>query len=260
MFAWLRRHRRAAVLGVGLSLAAPPAYAFFDPTAVLRLAALLRIASIAVQIHRTAEAIASATRSIRERQEAMFPSEALRTIGSVFQDVRSVADELEALRQGWTLSVDAERWRLALVEQADLLRGEWEALWGRASGPGHDLRDLEGWASNRRYRSAASYFAVHDQWQAAASDLASQARAGGEGEASALRSLRLTAVGTALSLQQAAAENKLAAEQLDALQEDLDEERYRDLLSQSLGNLMLRPLVRPMPTDVRLTLNVEGRS
>lgn len=259
MFAWLARRRRAVALGVVLSLVAPSAYALFDPTAALRLAALLRIASIAVQIHHTAEAIASATRSIRERQEAMFPSEALRTIGSVFQDVRSLADELEALRQDWTLSVDADRWRLALVEQADLLREEWEALWGRASGPGRDLRDLEGWASNRRYRSAASYFAVHDQRQAAAGDLASQARTGGEGEASALRSLRLTAVGTALSLQQAATANKLAAEQLDALQEDLDEERYREILGQSLGNLMLRPFRRPGPTDLRLTLNVEGR-
>jgi hypothetical protein len=140
MFAWLRRHRRAAVLAVVLALVTPSAYAFIDPTAGLRLAALLRIASIAVQIHRTAEAIASATAAIRERQEAMFPSEALGKLGSVFQDVRSVAEELDALREGWTLSVDADRWRLALVEQGELLREEWEALWGRASGPRDDLR------------------------------------------------------------------------------------------------------------------------
>lgn len=259
MLTWLRRHRRAAVLAVVLSLAAPSAYALFDPTSALRLAVLIRIAAIAAQIHSTAGAIATATRAIQERQEAMFPAEALATIGSVFQDVRSVADEFAALREGWTLTDQADLWRSALVEDVDFEREQWEALWGRASGPGRDLHDLAGWSSNRRYRSAASVLAVHDQWQAAAGDLASKARAGGVGEASALRSLRLTAVGTALSLQQAAAANKLAAEQLDALQSDLDDERHREILAQSLGNVMLRPFERRASAGLDLTLDVEGR-
>jgi hypothetical protein len=259
MLTWLRRHRRAAALGAAISLLAPSAYALFDPTGALRLAVLIRIAAIAREIHATAGAIATATRAMQERQEAMFPAEALGTIGSVFQDVRGVADELAALRDGWTLTYDAEQWQKALVEEADFEREQWEALWGRASGPGRDLRDLEGWSSNRRYRSVASVFAVHDQWQDAAGDLARKARAGGEGEASALRSLRLTAVGTALSLQQAAAANKLAAEQLDALQEDLDEERHREVLAQSLGNVLLRPFERRASADLSLMLDLEGR-
>jgi hypothetical protein len=259
MLTWLCRHRRTAALAAAISLLAPSAYALFDPTGALRLAVLIRIAAIAAQIHSTAGAIATATRAIQERQEAMFPAEALATIGSVFQDVRSVADELAALREGWTLTDQADLWRSALVEDADFEREEWEALWGRASGPGRDLHDLAGWSSNRRYRSAASVFAVHDQWQAAAGDLASKARAGGEGEASALRSLRLTAVGTALSLQQAAAANKLAAEQLDALQSDLDDERHREILARSLGNALLRPFERRASANLGLTLDVEGR-
>ncbi len=259
MHTWLGRHRRAAALGAALVVLAPSAYALFDPTAALRLAVLIRIAAIAREIHSTAGAIATATRAIQERQEAMFPSEALATIGSVFQDVRGVADDFAALRDGWTLTDDAEVWRQALIEEIDFEREQWESLWGRASGPGRDLRDLAGWSSNRRYRSAASVFAVHDQWQAAASDLASKARAGGEGEASALRSLRLTAVGAALSLQQAAAANKLAAEQLDAFQEDLDDERHGELLTQSLGNVLLRPFERRASADLHLTLDVEGR-
>lgn len=51
-------------------------------------------------------------------------------------------------------------------------------------------------------------------------------------------------MGAALALQQAAGANKLAAEQLDGLQEELDQERHQDVLEQSLGNLLLRPLAR----------------
>jgi hypothetical protein len=68
------RHRRAAALGAALVVLAPSAYALFEPTAALRLAVLIRIAAIAREIHATAGAIATATRAIQERQEAMFPS------------------------------------------------------------------------------------------------------------------------------------------------------------------------------------------
>ncbi len=241
MQALIRRHRRTAALVALLVLVAPPAHALLDPTGPIRVAILARIAAITLEIHKTADAISRATRAIQQRQEELFPREALREIGSVFQQVRSVREEWEALREGWTLRVEAAHLRDALVGEAELRREEWEALWGRASGPGQDLDDFAGWNSNRRYRSAASYLAVHDEWQSAAGRLAHQARAGGEGEASALRSVRLTAVASALSLQQAAAANKLAAEQLDGLQEELDEERYREVLAQSLGDLMLRP-------------------
>lgn len=242
MLTWLARYRRALALAALLTLSAPSAHAILDPTGPVRIAILLRIAAVMAEINRAADAIARATRSIKERQEELFPREALEEIGSVFQQVRDLRDDLEELRAGWELSVPADRVRQALSEEADLLREEWETLWGRASGPGHDLQDLAGWNSNRRYRSAASYLAVHDDWAATASNLAHQARAGGEGEASALRSIRLTAVASALSLQQSAASNKLAAEQLDAAQEDLDQERHEELLAQALGNLLLRPL------------------
>ncbi len=98
---------------------------------------------------------------------------------------------------------------------------------------------------------------VNDSWQDAAANLAKQARAGTD--ASAGWSLRLTAVGTSLALQQSAALNKLAAEQLDAAQEDLDTERYQDLLDHSLGTALLRPFEQrsddrpPLPDVLRLS-------
>lgn len=244
MSTWFRRHGAPCALALLLALAAPRAHAILDPTAPIRIAILARIAAITAEIHKAADAISRATRALQQRQEELFPREALREIDSVFQDVRRVRDEFEALRHGWTLSLEAQRFRDALVGEAELRREEWESLWGRAEGPGRDLHDLAGWNSNRRYRSAAAYLEVHDDWQASAGRLARQARAGGEGEASALRSVRLTAVGSALALQQAAAANKLAAEQLDGLQEELDEERHQEVLTQALGNLWLRPLSR----------------
>lgn len=225
-----------------LTFSAPSAHAILDPTGPVRIAILLRIAAVMVEIDRAADAIARATRAIKERQEELFPREALEEIGSVFQQVRDLRADLDELRDGWELTVPANRLRAALSEEVDLLRDDWEALWGRARGPGRDLEDLAGWNSNRRYRSASSYLAVHDDWAASAADLAHQARAGGEGEASALRSVRLTAVASALGLQQAAASNKLAAEQLDAAQEDLDQQRHEEVLAQALGDLLLRPL------------------
>jgi hypothetical protein len=70
-------------------------------------------------------------------------------------------------------------------------------------------------------------------------------------------------VGTSLALQQSAALNKLAAEQLDAAQEELDAERYQDLLDHSLGTVLLRPFERqaddrpPLPDGLRF--GVGGR-
>jgi hypothetical protein len=247
MPSFMRRCRRWVALVLLVVLAAPRAHAVLDPTAPVRIAILLRIAAITAEIHKVADAISRATRAIQERQEELFPREALREIGSVFQQVRSLRQELDDLGHGWTLTANATRFRDTLTGEARLVRDEWEALWGRADGPGRDLHDYAGWGANRRYRSAASYLEVHDDWQTSASRLAHQARAGGLGEASALRSLRLTAVGSALALQQAVAANKLAAEQLDGLQQDLDEERYREVMAESLGAVLLRPLLSAAP-------------
>ena len=251
--------RRALAVGLLIFVLAPSAHALFgfiDPTAPIRIAILARIAVIAGQIYRVCDQIAGFTREIQKRQEEMFPREALREIGSVFQTVRDIRREFEELDRQWTLTVDADRFRRSLLREVEFLRDEWEALWGRsAGGAGADLSDLRGWSSNRRYRSVASMLEVNDSWQDTASGLAKQARAGTD--ASAGWSVRLTAVGTSLALQQSAALNKLAAERLDAAQEDLDAERYQDLLDHSLGTVLLRPFERqaddrpPLPDGLR---------
>jgi hypothetical protein len=238
--------RRALAVGLLVLVVAESAQALIiDPTIPIRIALLVRIAAISAEIYKVCGQISQFTREIQSRQEEMFPREALQQIGSVFQTVRDVRQEFDELGRQWTLTVDADRFRRSLLRETEFLRDEWEGLWGRsAGGPGNDLSDLRGWSSNRRYRSAASMLEVNDSWQDTASGLARQARAGTG--ASAGWSLRLTAVGTSLALQQSAALNKLAAEQLDAVQEDLDSERYQDLLDHSLGTALLRPFE---PTD-----------
>jgi hypothetical protein len=236
-----RRHtRRLAALSLALTLAAPQAHAIdlLDPTGPLRVALLVRIATITARIHAVCDSIARATRSIQERQELMFPREALDKIGSVFQTVRSLGDELRDLAPQYTLSVDAGQIRLALEGEAAIVRANLSSLWGAPSGPERDLDEYLAWAGHRRTLSATSYLAVHDQWQDAASSLAHQARAGGS-DASALRSIRLTAVAASMGLQQAAAANQLAAERLDAAQEALDLARHDALLADALGDVLL---------------------
>jgi len=235
--------RRALAVGLVVAVLAPTARAYIDPTIPIRIALLVKIAAISAEIYRVCGRISDFTRDIKERQEQMFPREALQQLGSVFQAVRDVRREFDDLDRQWKLSVDADRFRRSLLREAEFLRDEWEGLWGRsAPGPGSDLSDLRAWSSNRRYRSAASMLEVNDSWQDTASGLARQARSGTN--ASAGLSLRLTAVGTSLALQQSAALNKVAAEQLDAVQEDLDVERYQDVLDQSLGTALLRPFGR----------------
>ncbi len=254
-----KRVLAVGLLGVVLAPSAHGLFGFIDPTAPIRIAILARIAVITGQIYRVCDQISRFTREIQKRQEEMFPKEALREIGSVFQTVRDIRREFEELDRQWTLTVDADRFRRSLLREAEFLRDEWESLWGRsAGGAGADLSDLRGWSSNRRYRSVASMLEVNDSWQDTASGLAKQARAGTD--ASAGWSLRLTAVGTSLALQQSAALNKLAAEQLDAAQEDLDAERYQDLLDRSLGTALLRPFEGrsddrpPLPDALRLSV------
>lgn len=80
--------RRALAVGLLVFVLAPSAHALFgfiDPTAPIRIAILARIAVIAGQIYRVCDQIAGFTREIQKRQEEMFPREALREIGSVFQ-------------------------------------------------------------------------------------------------------------------------------------------------------------------------------
>lgn len=239
-------HARARALAfvVTLALTAPTVHAvgFLDPTAALRVAILARIATIATRIHALTDSIARATREIQERQQVMFPREALDTIGSVFQTVRSWRDDFDMLSAQWTLRYDADEFRRALVGETRLNRTKWETLWGRARGPQRDLDEFAAWSGERRYLSAASFLSVHDQWQDAANNLAHDARSGAE--ASAGRSIRLTAVAASMGLQQATVANKLAAEELDAAQEDLDFERHEELLADALGDVFLRGLER----------------
>jgi hypothetical protein len=240
MYARLNRPTAAAALvAVSLTLAAPTAHAidFIDPTAALRVAILVRIATIAARIHALTDSIARATREIQERQQVMFPREALDTIGSVFQTVRSFRQDLDLITAQWTLSYDAEEFRRSLVGETTLDRSKWESLWGKPGGPQRDLDEFAAWAGERRYLSAASFLSVHDQWQDAANNLAHEARSGHD--ASAGRSIRLTAVAASMGLQQATVANKLAAEQLDAAQEDLDFERHEELLADALGDVFL---------------------
>ncbi len=120
MLRFLRHQRRWLACITLAVLVAPRAHAILDPTAPVRIAMLLRIAAITVEIHKVADAISRATRAIQERQEELFPREALREIGSVFQQVRSLRQELDDLAHGWTLTVNAERFRDALTGEAGI--------------------------------------------------------------------------------------------------------------------------------------------
>jgi hypothetical protein len=238
----------AVALTASLTLAAPQAHALdiFDPTGPLRVAILARIATITARIYAVCDSIAKATRSIQERQELMFPKESLDKIGSVFQTVRSFGDELRDLDPQYDLGVDANQIRMALEGHVAIVRANLSSLWGAPSGPSRDLEEYMAWAGHRRYNSVASYLAVQDQWQDAATSLAHQART--SAGASAGRSLRLTAVGTSMGLQQATVANKLAAERLDAAQEALDLERYDDVLADALGDVFLGGFARAAQT------------
>lgn len=257
----IRRTLTATVVATTLTLTTVPtvhALGFIDPTAALRVAILARIATIATRIHALTDAIARATRAIQERQEVMFPRAALDKIGSVFQRVRSLREDLEFLAAQWTLPYDADEFRKALVGETTLDRAKWESLWGQPRGPQRDLDEFAAWSGERRYLSAASFLAVHDQWQDAAGSVAHAARSGQD--ASAGRSIRLMAVAASMGLQQATVANKLAAEQLDAVQEDLDFARHDEMLADALGDVFLRgferasqpPLVAGLPDGVVL--------
>jgi hypothetical protein len=252
-----RRTRRLAALGLAVALAAPRAHALdlLDPTGPLRVALLVRIAAVAARIHAVCDSIARATRSIQDRQELMFPRESLEKIGSVFQTVRSLGDDLDPQ---YDLGIDANQIRMAIEGHVAIVRANLSSLWGAPSGPERDLEEYLAWAGHRRSLSATSYLAVHDQWQDAASSLARQARAGGD-EASAGRSIRLTAVAASMGLQQATVANKLAAERLDAAQEALDLARHEALLADALGDVLLsgfdprkQQTIPGVPNDVRL--------
>ncbi len=258
----LRRRSQALAVSLALSLVSTPvahAAGFFDPTAALRVAILARIATITGRIHAVCDAIAHATRSIQERQEVMFPLESLGKLGSVFQTVRSLREDLDDLTAQYSLRFDADEFRRSLTGDQPLTRGTLEALWGRATGPSRDLDEYATWSAHRRHLSASSVLSVNDQWQDAANKLAHEARSGAQ--ASAGRSIRLSAVAAAMGLQQATAANKLAAERLDAAQEALDFERYDDLLANALGDVLLAPFDRTrasrtqipgVPDDVRI--------
>lgn len=242
---WKRRVVAAVLVTTFTStLTAPTAHAvgFLDPTSAVRVAILARIATITTRIHALTDAIARATREIQERQEVMFPREALDTLGSVFQSVRSLRQDFDNLTAQWTLRYDADEFRRALVGETTLDRSKWETLWGKAGGPQRDLDEYAAWSGERRYLSAASFLSVNDQWQDAANNLAHEARSGHD--ASAGRSIRLTAVAASMGLQQATVANKLAAEQLDAAQEELDFERHEELLADALGDVLLRGFER----------------
>lgn len=244
MHALSKSFRNTVAGAIALTTIATPAHALdlFDPTGPLRVAILARIATIAGRIYSACDSIAKATRSIQERQEVMFPLDSLDQIGSVFQTVRSLRDDLRELDDQYSLSFDAGQFRLALEGEAAILRSNWEALWGRPSGPSRDLEEYAAWSSQRRHLSASSFLAAHDQWQDAATSLAYQARA--SAGASAGRSLRLTAVAVSMGLQQATVANALAAERLDAAQEELDFEREEALLADALGDVLLAPFER----------------
>jgi hypothetical protein len=253
-----RAYRRALALSLvgACALAAPQAQALdiFDPTGPLRVAILARIATITARIYAVCDSIARATRSIQERQELMFPRESLDKIGSVFQTVRSLGDELHDLDSQYDLGIDSNQIRMALEGHVAIVRANLSSIWGAPSGPSRDLEEYTAWAGHRRYTSVASYLAVQDQWQDAATSLAHQARA--SAGASAGRSIRLTAVAASMGLQQATVANKLAAERLDAAQEALDLERYDDVLADALGDVFLAGFTRA--AQVHATTAIPG--
>jgi hypothetical protein len=213
----------AVLVGSPAWTAAFPIGIPFDP---FKYQLLGKIAKSAVDIYRSVESILAHAQELKERAETMFPDETLAEIGSVFQQVRSLQEEVEQLACNWRFSEPFRELRQGLLRPGLLCKSAYQRAFGRpVRGIDRDLEEYLQWSAARRLNTVAGTIAVSQQWNQAGADLAQTARRFGT---SAGEAERLAAIASAMGLQQATLANKQAAEMLSGIQEDLDMERHED--------------------------------
>jgi hypothetical protein len=267
------RGRLTAVLlvVVTLSLAVVPAHAGLipDPFGLAKIAALTRIAAALDSTYRFLYRVNQATQSIRNRVDEMFPNETLDEIRSVFQQVRSIQDEVSGLACNWKFSPRVDGLRKGLLKLGPLCRREYQRAFGApVPGVDADLDEYGQWQAALRWNVVADNMSVSRDWAEAAAELSREARRAGDPDDpnnphSVGYSQRLLAVSEALRLQIAARENAQEATRLSGLQDDLDRERREDWqqsnlgLQAVLGTEQLKDLP-PLSLGERLTSSLGG--
>lgn len=115
---------------------APPAAAGPGESAVL-----IQIIAILRTMHNTLKSIHLAVESTRDTLNLVYPARALRQIEHVFDQVRTIRDEVEQISCGWHFSQRTERLWEGLFVGARLCRPEFQSLFGAP--PQYVLRDLD---------------------------------------------------------------------------------------------------------------------
>src|SRR5262245_39014651 len=123
---------RVALVALVLVVAAAPVRAAIipDPFGPAKIAALARIAAALDSTYRFLYRVNQATQSIRNRIDEMFPNETLDEIRSVFQQVRSIQDEIAGLACTWRFSPRVESLRKGLLKLGPLCRQEYQRAFG----------------------------------------------------------------------------------------------------------------------------------
>jgi hypothetical protein len=260
------------LIGAALLVCAGPVQAAIipDPFGPAKIAALARIAAALDSTYRFLYRVNQATQAMRNRIDEMFPNETLDEIRSVFQQVRSIQDEISGMACSWRFSPRIDGLRKGLLKLGPLCRQEYQRTFGAPIiGVDADLEEYRQWQGTLRWNVVADTMAVSRDWAEAAAELSREARRAGDpndpnNPHSVGYSQRLLAVSEALRLQMAARENAQEAARLAGLQEDLDRERRKDWQDSNLGFQTVAATerlseVRPLSFSERLTVSLGGR-
>lgn len=241
-----------------------------DPFGPAKVAALARIAAALDSTYRFLYRVNQATQAIRNRIDEMFPNETLDEIRSVFQQVRSIQDEISGMACSWRFSPRVDGLRKGLLKLGPLCRQEYQRAFGAPIiGVDADLEEYRQWQGTLRWNVVADTMAVSRDWAEAAAELSREARRAGDpndpnNPHSVGYSQRLLAVSEALRLQIDARENAQEAVRLAGLQEDLDRERREDWQDANLGFQTVAATerlseLRPLSFSERLTASLGER-
>jgi hypothetical protein len=229
--------KRAVAVGLLAILLALPAASRGGP---FEVGLLVQIATTLVQVEKILKDTNDVVSATKERLALVYPLDVIQAIERAFQSVRTIADEVNALRCDWRFSPRVLRLWQGLFAGLRICKSEWTALFGGASpyvlG---DLDEFYDFQATRRINMVATRVergpAQRDflNWLLAESEKGRNPD--GSGPASPGYSQRLSAMGSAALGNVLLETGDTVTAELELRQERANETRYRKRLATELS-------------------------
>jgi hypothetical protein len=206
----------------------------------------VQIIAVLRGMERTLQTIREAVTATRDTLELVYPPQALQAIQQVFDEVRTIRDEVGAISCGWRFSLRTERLWTGLFRGVRLCKPEFLQLFGAP--PQYVLQDIDeyfDYSATRRLNMVATRIerGPHQQeflrWLLAEAE---QGRTGEDDPHGPGYSQRLSAVGAAALGNVLLEEGDTMTAQLELAQERANDKRLRQKMSADLSLDLYRRL------------------